>query len=155
MKKLQYGLIVFGMMAIGQINAQSEEKPPRKIEPTTRPTPKPKPTTKPLPKPEPTTKPLPTTRPAPESEAKVDKQFAKLDKNGDGFLVLAEMQNGKGEEAKDQVKRFQKMDVNNDNRVTLAEFRAHKAKKAKKEHKGKKEHEEHDHDHGDKKGGKH
>ena len=62
-----------------------------------------------------------------------------LDKNGDGYLVLAEMQKGKGEEAKDQENRFRKMDFNGDNRVSPEEFRAHKAKKAKKVKKEKSE----------------
>ncbi len=122
MKNIQFGLMVLGMLAIGQLNAQKEENGTR-----------PRPTT--------TTKPPAVATPTPGT--KVDKKFAKLDANGDGYLVLAEMQKGKGEEAKDQENRFRKMDVNKDNRVTPEEFRAHKAKKEKK---GKKDGDDDDRD---------
>jgi Ca2+-binding EF-hand superfamily protein len=59
-----------------------------------------------------------------------DERFAKADKNADGSLTLDEM-GGKDEAGK--ADRFKKLDKNADGRVTQEELMAHKA-----EHKGKK-----------------
>ena len=77
----------------------------------------------------------PKEKPAKEIQKpkKTNKKFAKIDANGDGFIVLAELQKGKGKEAKDQQNRFRKMDANGDGRISPLEF-----KKAKDEKKAKK-----------------
>ena len=72
-----------------------------------------------------------------EKPGKAMKKFNRLDANGDGVLVLSELQKAKSKKEKDQVNRFNRMDVNNDSRVTFEEFKKFKkAKKVKKMKKG-------------------
>ena len=61
---------------------------------------------------------------------KAEKQFKKLDANGDGKLSVEEFVGKKtGKKADRAKKRFAKLDKNSDNSLSLEEFKARKKKK--------------------------
>ncbi len=97
MKNVKTMMFAFGIMAATQATAQVREN--REEAPKEKPT---------------------AESPKPQ---KANKKFAKIDANGDGYIVLDEMQKAKGKEAKDQQNRFRKMDANGDGRVTPEEFK--------------------------------
>jgi EF-hand domain pair/EF hand len=68
-----------------------------------------------------------------ENRPSADEQFAKMDKNGDGGITLDELKSKEGDEAK-KAERFKKMDANGDGKVTQEELVAlREAQEAKRE----------------------